>query len=148
MWSGSLTRLRRLFLKDKGLKFLSLVLAVLAWYGISGTVGVRSGGHSIPGVSARSATRKLADIPVSVLVRPDPDVSLQITPAKVSVILTGDSSELQKVTRADVRAIVDCAGLESLTNCDLAVVVNLPRWIDLTPVISPATVKVVVRRTK
>ena len=140
--------MRRLFLKDKSLKFLSLVLAVLAWYGIRGTVGSRSGGYSIPGMGAGVATRKLADVPVSVLVRPDPDMSVQITPATVSVVLTGDSSELQKVTRADIRAMVDCAGLESFTNCDLAVVVNLPRWIDLTPVVHPATVKVVLRRTR
>ena len=143
MSTGSLTWLRRLFLKDKGLKLLSLALAVLAWYAIRGTVGSSGAGFSIPTMNLGAATRKLVDVPVSAMVRPDPAVSVGLSPATVNVILTGGSSELQKLTRADIRVMVDCGGLRPSTNHDLPVLVDVPRRIDVTAVAQPPTVRVV-----
>lgn len=130
-------------MKDKGLKLLSVALAVLAWYAIRGTVGNNGSGFGIPTVNLGAATRKLVDLPVSAMVRPDPALSVELSPAKVNVVLTGGSSELQKLNRADIRVVVDCSGLLSSGNCDLPVLVNIPQRIDVTAIPQPPTVRVV-----
>lgn len=134
--------MRRLLLRNKRLKMLSLILAVLAWYGIHGTVGTMDIGRGVPAVDTGSDVRKLAGLPVLAIVRPDPAVNVELAPARVSVVLTGTSSELQKLTRADIRVMVDCGGVRSSASYDLPVVVSVPQWAAVAAEAQPAAVRV------
>ena len=145
MSTGSMALLRRLFLKNKRLKLLSLVLATLAWYAISSTVGIHGSAQSISSGDLVAATRKIAGVPVLAVVWPDPAVSVELLPARVNIVLTGRNSELQKLNRVDIRAMVDCGVVQAYTNCELPVVVNLPPGIDVATTVRPAHVKVILR---
>jgi|APCry1669188970_1035186.scaffolds.fasta_scaffold111238_2 YbbR domain-containing protein len=142
------TWLRRLILKDKRLKLLSLVIAILAWYGIKGTVGERWIGRSVPTIGNDVATRTMAGIPVSVIVRPETAMSVALSSAKVDVILSGSSSVLQKLTRADITVLVDCGDLHSSTNCELPVLVKVPQWVDVSTIARPAFVGVALSQVR
>ena len=148
---GSAIWIKRLFLRDKGLKCLSLVLAMLAWYGIRGTVDSRGPDHSVPTVAVGDKTRREAGIAVSAMFVPDPAWRVELWPSKVNVVLTGGSSELRKVSRADIRAVVDCCGMTGIgaeklpvTN-DLPVVVSVTGGTDVAGDTEPATVRAVIR---
>lgn len=145
---GNPTWLRRLFFKDKRLKLLSLVIAVLAWYGIKGTVGQHWLDRSVPTIESASATRTMSGVPISVVVRPEPQVSVTLSTAKVDVILRGSSSVLQKLTRADITVLVDCGDLHSSTNCELPVLVKVPQWVDVSTIARPAFVGVALSQVR
>lgn len=148
MLMGNPTWLRRVLFKDKRLKLLSLVIAVLAWYGIKGTVGPRWVDSSIPRIESDYATRTMSGIPVSVVIRPETALSVALSTAKVDVILSGSSSVLQKLTRADIGVFVDCGDVGSSTNCEVPVMVKVPQWIDVLAVSRPASVRVTLSQVR
>ena len=96
-------------------------------------------------VERAAVSRKIADLPVTAMVRPSQAVSIEVLPARVNVVLTGNNAALEKITKGDIRVIVDCSELELAAKYDLPVSVNLPQGVDISAVAEPARVQAVLK---
>ncbi|MFH0954277.1 MAG: CdaR family protein [Verrucomicrobiota bacterium] len=86
----------------------------------------------------RSATREMADVPVSVLSQPGVRRRVDLAPSQVKVLLKGRAELLKTVSREDVEAFVDCSALESGASYDLPVRVQTVPGLAVSGVEPPA----------
>ena len=91
----------------------------------------------------RSATQRLQDMPVTVLIQPGSQPRLDLWPLKVSVVLKGVAQLVQNVKPEEVRATVDCSALKGAASYNLPVHIHAPAGVTAVS-IEPPTVKVTV----
>lgn len=91
----------------------------------------------------RSSTREVADVPVGVLIPPGYRRRVDVSPSAVKLVVRGRAELLKNVTKADVQAYVDCAGLESGASYDLPVRAQAGPGLSV-PSVEPSAVRVTV----
>jgi len=92
-------------------------------------------------VVEQSSTKEVSDVPLTVLVQPGPRPRLDVSPAKVNVVVKGRAEILRNLQPADVQAFVDCSALPPGASYDLPVHVNVLQGLTAITV-EPQTVKV------
>ena len=94
------------------------------------------------GIVEHAATRVIEGVPVRLLTAAGAAADITVQPGLVRVTVSGRSAALAGLAPTDVRAFVDCSGLEPGSRYDLPMQVSLPagfRCVTLEP--ASATVK-------
>ncbi|MBU4198591.1 MAG: hypothetical protein KKG09_05830 [Verrucomicrobia bacterium] len=91
------------------------------------------------GVVITEKTGNLAwkDVPVTAIGNPGSPVKAEITPARVSVVITGTSEVLENLKSAAPRAFVDCVELDPSLTYDLPIQVYLPPGYNVSVAVDP-----------
>jgi len=96
-------------------------------------------------VERTAVSKVVADIPVTAMVRPAQAVVVELLPSKINVVLRGNNAALEKITKSDIKVIVDCCELEVAAKYDLPVSISLPHGVDISAVADPAHVQAVLK---
>jgi hypothetical protein len=128
---------RNLVVKDFWLKLFSLALGILIWLTVDFSINKEISPWSA--LIGRAVDEKVLSVPVYV---PTVDArAVSVEPAQVQVTLRGDPKLLKSLGAADVRAVVDLAGVEMADGLSRHVQVILPPGISYTQ-LSPDAVEV------
>jgi len=90
-------------------------------------------------------TRTWEQIPVRAITRPGEKRDIYFEPPAVDVSLEGRVEVLEGIGDDTISVLVDCAGLETIATYELPVIVHLPCQTEVRPMVTPETVKVVIR---
>jgi len=89
----------------------------------------------------RSAEKSLEGVRVHALVDAGLGPNVRVTPGKVHIVLSGRSEILDTLRNEDVRAYVDCVGLDSSVSYELPVRVDVPHGLKVVST-EPSTIDV------
>lgn len=96
-------------------------------------------------IMEKASRREWRQQPVAVLVPATRSPTVDLSPGKVNVLLTGPAAELQAINDQDMEIFVDCAGLASPARYDLPVRIYIPGKTTVTATADPPIVQVTVR---
>jgi len=113
------------------LKLLSFFLSLIIWFSVTGQKKVSS-----PMLSEKSFSR----VKIRVLTEPRPLLKIELVPSYASLVIKGESSLINKVSKEDIILFVDVAGLRE-GEYDLPVSSRLPAEVTLMS-LKPSHVKV------
>lgn len=97
-------------------------------------------------ITERNETLEWKDVPVSVLVSPGVSFKVEITPARVDVVLTGKEDVLDEMKELKPKVLVDCINLDPSLTYDLPVYIHLPPGKEVSAVTDPLFVHVVLAK--
>jgi hypothetical protein len=128
-----------LIFKNFWLKFFSVALATVIWFGI------HFGIHNEISVSELDLSSRQAEelirVPVTILSVPGDTRSFRITPAAVLVVATGEKNALRQAADKDIRAYVNLGNFRVAYSPNEEIHVDHPPEITVREV-SPQTVAV------
>ncbi|MDP2989961.1 MAG: CdaR family protein [Kiritimatiellota bacterium] len=97
-------------------------------------------------ISERMETVEWDNVPVSVIVKPQVLLAVEVLPPRVRVVLTGSPETLEELQAIAPKAFVECLELDPSLTYDLPVQVFLPLGKAVSAVVEPHTVRVVVSK--
>jgi hypothetical protein len=116
--------LKNIFLRNKVLKFFSLLLAIVLWFFVMGE---------------KEAEFSFADVPLALINKPDNLIITQQTADSISLRVSGSRTIMATLSSRNIKATVDLEGIKPGTTTvkNLAGKVRLPEGTKITS-ISPA----------
>lgn len=140
-------RLNTFLLRNRGLKALAVIMAILAFYAIRSETGREEDRDSLveprrTGHAAHAAARQWTNVPVRAVREPGAAASVRVEPAAVAVSVSGRPGTAEALPPGDIRVFVDCTGLDTSATHRLPVHVHLPRGLDAMAEANPASVRV------
>ena len=116
--------LKNVFLKNKVLKFFSLLLAIVLWFFVMGE---------------KKAEFSFADVPLALINKPDDLIITQKTADSISLKVSGSRTVLATLSSSNIKAVVDLEGIKPGTTTinNLTDKVKLPEGTKIAG-ISPA----------
>lgn len=90
----------------------------------------------------KTETLEWKDLPVNAVTKPNTPVSVTLTPARATVVLTGSADTLETLKKTTPKVFVDCIDLDPSLTYDLPVTIHVPPGQAVTATADPAFVHV------
>lgn len=133
--------LRRLFVRDFGLKLFSLAVAVLIWVTVN--YAIQEDLHVQGRPMARVRERTFRSLPVLVVSAAADVRAFRVSPSTVDVIVLGDPAVLSRLQERDIHPFVDLTNIEAAQDLRKRVEISAPAGVMHSKVL-PESVDVVI----
>jgi YbbR domain-containing protein len=130
--------MKRWVLNNLGFKIFSLILAIGLWFYIHGEITKVLVQKTFEGIPIRLVANREKLLLAN--------YQLKITPQKIDVLLRGEKSQIEKVRKNDLKALVDISDISGEGIYNLPVKILLPENIEaVDKQINPSACQVVIR---
>lgn len=128
--------MRKWVLNNLWLKIVSMILAVGLWFYINSEI------------TKTLVQKTFINVPVRLMVDREKllltDYQLTISPEKVDVLLRGEKSQVEKIRKSELKALVDAGDISAEGIYNLPVRILLPENINITKQVNPSACQVTI----